>query len=342
MSTLVAAALACPAAAADAANATAAALESGGAHVDAAGRVQIDVHFDCALAPPVAELAAAGLSVSSSVKAGALCIVEGWAPPVALSQIDAIEGVIRISAPSYVLPIPPRALQPVTRSLAREAVQRQGTAALSIDQYGISIMRADQFVAQTGTNGTGATVGIQSSGVYSLSTIQSRGELPSSIQVLYPAGNTTPVAADEGTVLLEEVHAVAPGAKLVYCGPSTFVDFTSCLTQLINAGATILLDDTGFPGDGLMSQNNDQSSAITQILAQNPAVLMLSSAGNNDGTYWEGPYAPVGVTGTTPPLSCPSGSGTPDADVATFGTSASTSQTLNVYNSGEPLTSFPL
>ena len=37
-----------------------------------------------------------------------------------------------------------------------------------------------------------------------------------------------------------------------------------------------------------MSQDNDESSAIAQILAQHPNVMMLSSAGNNDGTYWEG------------------------------------------------------
>ena len=56
--------------------------------------------------------------------------------------------------------------------------------------------------------------------------IQARGELPAAVQVLYPAGNSTPVSADEGTALLEEIHAVAPGANLVFCGPSTFVDFT--------------------------------------------------------------------------------------------------------------------
>ena len=72
---------------------------------------------------------------------------------------------------------------------------------------------------------------MQSSGVYSLSTIQARGELPESVQVLYPSGDTTQITADEGTMLLEVVHAIAPGAKLAYCGPTTFVDFTSCMTS---------------------------------------------------------------------------------------------------------------
>jgi hypothetical protein len=298
------------------------------AHRDAAGRLQIDVHFDCALAPPLTALSAAGVAVASSVKSGRLCVVEGWAPATALAQIRAVPGVTRISAPSYVRPTPPRALRPLLHRLNRPAEQKQG-AGSGIDQNGVSIMRTDQFVTQTGTTGAGVTVGVQSVGVASLGTIQARGELPAGIQVLYPAGNTTPVAADEGTALFEEIHAVAPGATLVYCGPSTFVDFTSCMTQLINAGATILVDDTGFAADDLMSLDNDQSSAIAQILTQNPAVMNFSSAGNSNGTYWEGDYSPLSAATTSlPALSCPSGAGIPDAYVAAFG--ADTSETLTV------------
>lgn len=305
-------------------------------HRDAAGRLQIDVHFDCALAAPVAALTAAGLAVASSVKAGTLCVVEGWAASTALTQIQAVPGVTRISAPSYVRPAPPRALRPVLRGLTRPAGRKQGTGP-AIDQNGVSIMRADQFVAQTGTTGAGVMVGVQSVGVTNLNTIQARGELPASIQVLYPQGNTTPALADEGTVLFEEIHAVAPGATLLFCGPNTFVDFTSCMSQLINAGATILVDDTGFAADDLMSLNNDQSSAIAQILGQNPAVMSFSSAGNSNGTYWEGNYAPVSAATTSlPALSCPSGAGIPDAYVATFGSGSS--ETLTVTANG----SFPL
>ena len=306
------------------------------AHRDAAGRLQIDVHFDCALAPPVQALSC-GLAATSSVQAGTLCVVEGWALERALPQLDAVPGITRISAPDYAPPAPPRALRSLHRELGHTGVQRAGSGLIAIDQNGVSIMRADQFVTQTGTTGKGVTVGVQSSGTYSLSTIQARGELPASVQVLYPAGNTTPAAADEGTALMEEIYAVAPGAKLVYCGPTTFVDFTSCLNQLIGAGATIVLDDEGFYGDGLMSQDNDESSAIAQILTANPTVLMLTSAGNNDGTYWEGSYTPVSLSTTSlPPLSCPSNAGVPDAYVATFG--GASSQTLSVINAA----SFPL
>ncbi len=308
------------------------------AHRDEAGRLQIDVHFDCALAPPVAALTAAGLAVTSPVKAGRLCLVEGWALPGALPEVDAVPGVTRLSAPSYVLPRPPRALQSVLRrELVRSAVQKAGTGSGGIDQNGVSIMRADQFVSQTGTRGAGVTVGVQSSGVYSLSTIQARGELPASVQVVYPAGSNASIPADEGTALLQEIHAVAPGANLVYCDPLTFADFTSCLTQLISAGATIVLDDNGFASDDLMSLDNDESSAVAQILSAHPRVLMLSSAGNNEGTYWEGNYTPISAATTTlPSLSCPQNAGVPDSYVAGFG--GAPTQTLTVIG----YASFPL
>lgn len=298
------------------------------AHHDAAGRLQIDVHFDCTLPPPIAALTAAGVAVASSVKAGTLCVVEGWAPSTALAQIRAVPGITRVSAPSYVRPAPPRALGPVRHDLTRPSAQKQG-AASTIDQNGVSIMRADQFVAQTGTTGAGVTVGVQSVGVSNLSVIQGRGELPTSIRILFPAGNTTPAQGDEGTALFEEIHAVAPGATLIFCGPNTFVDFTSCMAQMIGAGATILVDDTGFAADDLMSENNDQSSAIAQILSQNPAVMNLSSAGNNNGTYWEGNYSPISAATTgLPALSCPTGAAVPDAYVAAFG--GGSSETLTV------------
>jgi hypothetical protein len=333
---VLAALLAAPCLAASATSAERAALQSA-AHRDAAGRLQIDAHFDCTLAPPLAALSAAGLSATSTVQAGRLCVVEGWATAGALPQLEAVRGVTRISAPTYAPRRPPRGLAALHRELARAGVQKLGTSGIAIDQNGVSIMRADQFVMQTGTSGAGVTVGVQSNGGYSISTIQSRGELPASVQVLYPAGNTTPLLADEGTALLQEVYAVAPGANLAYCGPTTFVDFTSCLTQLIGAGATVVLDDLGFQSDALMSQDNDESSALVQILAMNPEVLMLTSAGNNDGSYWEGNYAPVAASTTTlPPLSCPANSGVPDAYVATFG--AATSQTLSVTE----FASFPL
>ena len=86
-------------------------------------------------------------------------------------------------------------------------------------------MRSGQFLSETGVTGAGMTVGVQSSGLNSLSNIQARGELPAA-RCSTPAGNSTPVPGDEGTVLLEEVHAVAPGASLIIAVPR--LSWTTC------------------------------------------------------------------------------------------------------------------
>jgi hypothetical protein len=167
-------------------------------------------------------------------------------------------------------------------------------------------MRADQFVAQTGANGAGATVGVQSAGISSLQTIQGRGELPT-VQVVKPSDGVSSPTGDEGTALLEEVHAVAPGSGLAYCGPNTFVEYTSCLSQLIAAGATILVDDLIFPEQDLLSSDSSAVQAIGHLLAQQPTVALFTAQGNYNGSYWEGNYSPVALSSLgRPPLTCPS------------------------------------
>jgi hypothetical protein len=181
-------------------------------------------------------------------------------------------------------------------------------------------MRTDQFVTLTGTSGAGAKVGVQSAGISSLKTIQGRGELPT-VQVVKPGDGASSPTGDEGTALLEEVHAVAPGAGLAYCGPSTFIEYTSCLSQLIAAGATILVDDLIFPQQDLLSSDSSAVQAIEQVLSKNPAVALFTAQGNYNGSYWEGNYSPVALSSLgLPPLTCPSnGSTQTDYYVSEFG-----------------------
>jgi hypothetical protein len=270
------------------------------------GWVQADVHYDCARDTPTEVLASAGLSVNSSVKLAPLCVVEGWIAPEALSAVAAVAGVTRVTVPSYAMH--PRRAVPATASLV--SAPAASSAGGGIDRNGVTIMRADQFVTQTGASGGGAKVGVQSAGISSLHTIQGRGELPA-VQVVKPSDGASSQAGDEGTALLEEVHAVAPGAGLAYCGPNTFVEYTSCLSQLIAAGATILVDDLIFPQQDLLSSDSSAVQAIGQLLAQNPAVALFTAQGNYNGSYWEGNYSPVALSSLgLPPLTCPSNGAT--------------------------------
>ncbi len=298
--------------------------------LDASGRVQIDVHFDCALAAPVAALGAAGLALGTSVMFGPLCVVEGWVAPSRLAQVAAVAGVLRVRVPAYALQRTPPS--PGAQVRVQQA-QPRASPASGIDANGVAIMRADQFVSQTGTGGAGAMVGVQSTGVASLALIQERGELPA-VQVLVPAGGSPSTFQDEGTALLEEVHAVAPAASLAFCGPQTFIDYTSCLTRLIAAGATILIDDINFLPQDLMSSTGSDTQAVDAILAQNPNVALFTVTGNANGSYWEGGYAPVPVASAgLPPLRCANGTTTQvDNYVAQFNGNASESLSVTQLN----------
>jgi len=309
-----------------------------GARHDAAGRVQVDVHYDCRLAAPLTALAAAGLDPGTRVNAPPYCVIEGWADPASVSRLAAVPGVSRISLPDYVLPRPPIGLRrPALKASGSSSGRASGTTT-GINANGVRITRADQFVSQTGATGAGVTVGVQSNGAASWRTIAARGELPASVSIVYPAGATSQFAGDdEGTMLMEQIHAIAPGAALAYCDPSTFADYLSCLQQLINAGATVLVDDLNFVVDDIMNAGNDQSTAVANLLASNPKVALYTSAGNANGSYWEGTYAYQPPAQGTPALSCTvNGVTTPDSYVASFGSTQAA--TLTVTGS----TTFPL
>jgi Subtilase family len=295
---------------------------TGAAQGTQAGRIQADVQYDCSTDAPTQALTAAGLEVNSAVRIAPFCVIEGWVAPGSLPGIATVAGVQRVTLPSY-------AVHPHLKAVA---AMPNASPAATIDRNGVKIMRADQFVAQTGAGGAGAKVGVQSGGISNISKIQARGELPA-VQVVQPSDGTTSPPGDEGTALLEEVHAVAPGAALAYCGPSTYVEYTSCLGRLIAAGANILVDDIIFAEEDLLSADSPQVQAVEQLLAQNPGVTLFTAAGNYNGSYWQGDYSPVSLSSAgLPPLTCPSTTGTQtDYYVAQF--DGDPSQILTVMQS---------
>jgi hypothetical protein len=179
-------------------------------------------------------------------------------------------------------------------------------------------MRADQFISQTTVNGVGVTVGVMSGDATNVAVIQARGELPTPIQDVTPSGSTNPTPTDEGTMMLEEVHAVAPGATLVFCGPQTSVDYVACLRNLVSAGASIIVDDSAYPGEDLMSATSQFTQGVHSVLTQNPEVALFTVTDNYNGSYWEGAYGPVLYAGGTSSLTC-SANGQVDTYVQSFG-----------------------
>jgi hypothetical protein len=293
-------------------------------HFDAQGRVQADVHYNCSSSAPTAALQAAGFSISGSATLPPLCVIEGWVPPEALPTLADAGGVTRIKLPSYVRHIP----HPTLKSTA--AAPAGGT----IDGNALTIMHADQFVAQAGGGGAGVIVGVQSQGIASLSTIQGRHELPNVRVLTTAAGGSNSPYADEGTALLEEVHAVAPNAGLAFCEPQTFVEYTACLQQFFSAGSNVMVDDILFLDQDPMSSNGTDAQGLGQFLASHPSVALFTAAGNDNGSYWEGSYAPVAAAAA---ITCP-GSTQVDRYVNQFG--SGTSEVLT--NSTSSIISVPL
>jgi hypothetical protein len=162
------------------------------------------------------------------------------------------------------------------------------------------------------------TVAVFSNDVTSLSVIQARGELPHHITVFPSAAQATPT--DEGTMMLEEVHAIAPGAALAFCAVQTEGDYGTCLQESVAASVNIIVDDEGFPGDDLMSTNGTFAQGVQSILAANPGLTLFSSSGNNNQAYWQGSYSPTLFTlnGVPSTLTC-GANGQVDSYLESFG-----------------------
>ena len=269
------------------------------ARFDDTGRVQVDVAFDCTQSAPTQALTTAGLMIATTVKVPPLCVVQGWATPGSIPMMATIASVKRIDLPRYSHHRPMQPPHSQATSSLQQILSASGPPA--IDGNGIAIMRTDQYQAQTGVSGSGVTIAIISDDVTNLSVIQGRGELPAAVNVVQPGANPTPhsTRTDEGTMMLEEVHAVAPGALLAFCGPENVTEYVACVQNLIAAGATVIADDISYSGEDVMSTQGVVTQAIASLLNSNSNVMLFSAAANNALGYWQGSYNPVRYSGAT-------------------------------------------
>jgi hypothetical protein len=280
-------------------NSVAPKIAGSSARFDAKNRLQVDVEFDCAHTAPTAALTAAGMVIGTVVKAPPLCVVEGWAATSSIAALASVPNVKKVDLPKYSRSHPPMPSSSLAGFGSALTSATNGTPA--IDGNGVTIMNADKYVQQTGKNGASVTIAVISDDATNLAAIQGRGELPASVNVVQPSANpaTHSSLTDEGTMMLEEVYAVAPGAQLAFCGPETAVEYFGCLANLITAGATVISDDLTYPGFDVMSASpqNAAAQALANLLAANPSVMLYHSAGNDAKDYWQGAYSPLNVPG---------------------------------------------
>jgi hypothetical protein len=270
------------------------------ARFDSKNRLQIDVEFDCAYPAPTASMVAAGLVIGTTVNVPPMCVIEGWAATSSIGALALIPNVKRVDLPKYSRSHPP--LSPhsgITGPGAAVISATNGTPV--IDGNGVSIMRTDKYVQQTGKSGASITIAVISDDATNLAVIQGRGELPASINVVTPSASplSHPTLTDEGTMMLEEVYAIAPGANLAFCGPASATEYLACVTNLIAAGATVISDDISYFGFDVMSAStqNVAAQALANLLAANPKVMLYHSAGNDAQDYWQGGYTALSSPG---------------------------------------------
>src|SRR5262245_30645769 len=163
------------------------------------------------------------------------------------------------------------------------AVPRVG----SVTTQGDAASRADVLRTQ-GLDGTGVVVGVISDGIDSLADAQATRDLPD-VQVPNDV-RCQRGAGDEGTALLEIVHDVAPGAKLLFSGPASSLDMVDTVACLVDAGANVIVDDLGFFGEPYFE---DGSVAAAVEAAVTAGVSYHTSAGNEAGEHLEEDFFPA-------------------------------------------------
>src|SRR5215471_15466395 len=197
-------------------------------------------------------------------------LVQAWVDPSALDTLAAFPWV--------------RAIRSIDRAVVRTG---------GITTEGDVASRADELRATRGVDGTGVVVGVISDGIDSLADAQATNDLP---DVIVP--NDTRCqrgAGDEGTALLEIVHDVAPGAKLLFSGPSTSLDMVDAVQCLVDAGASVIVDDLGFFGEPYFADGPVADAVSAAVTA---GVSYHSSAGNEAQEHVEQDFFPT--SGSTP------------------------------------------
>ena len=145
---------------------------------------------------------------------------------------------------------------------------------------------------QFSVDGTGQKIGVISTDGGSLdgglaASIAS-GDLPADVQIV----NDSTLTDDEGRAMLEQIHDLAPGAKLAFATGEIGADagFAASIQALADAGCTTIVDDLGslvdpYYQDGIIQQE------INKVVAQ--GVTYLSSAGNESDAGYESTFRPV-------------------------------------------------
>ena len=143
----------------------------------------------------------------------------------------------------------------------------------SVTSEGVELHRADLAHA-AGIDGSGVTVGVISPGANHFRDSIASGDLPADLVLLGPDLGS----GDEGTALMEIVHDMAPGAKLLFYPSNTSVTrYVTALRSLAAAGAKVIAEDIAIDREPVFQQGLAAHAA--QVIAE-AGISIYGSVGN--------------------------------------------------------------
>ena len=240
-------------------------------------RVHLDVRLDPSHPDPEQLLAEAGFEIELAVPE--LGRWQGWIPSDRVDALREIEGVLAAERPQY-------------GAFAAGDALTEGDEALNA---GAARDRFD-------VDGSGVRVAVISDGVVGLQQAQHAAEAPKLVEArAFGAGRLN--RGQEGTVMIEIVHDIAPGASISFGAVTTDLDHIAAVNYYAQR-VDIIVDDVSyaFPAD----QRSDVSVNTTRALQHPdwPLRLYVTAAGNWAESHWAGEWR-AGPDGSQLGLSSP-------------------------------------
>lgn len=201
---------------------------------------------------------------------------------------------------------------PLTGENLKSMASVSPNSAGSVENQANRSMYADFARVLQGVDGTGITIGVISDS-YDINQRDTKnaiddinsGDLPGPTN---PFGRTTPIqilaetvgtGVDEGRALMQLIHDIAPGAKLLFhtASDATGKSFTdrsvgNAIRSLAAAGANIIIDNVnGF--ESPFFQDGDAAQAVNEVTSK--GITYFTSTGNNNRNGYQSAFVNSGI-----------------------------------------------
>lgn len=158
------------------------------------------------------------------------------------------------------------------------------------DNQGPGVTNSDSY---SGPGGNGLTIAVIDSGFDMLTEARNAGAAPTvaNTTVYNYTGNSLENAGDgvHGTGCLETVFDHAPNADYVICKINSISDMGVAVTQCIADGVDVISHSLSRYNLGWA--DNTGAACTAAANASSNGILFFTSAGNRDGTHWQGNFS---------------------------------------------------